>query len=245
MQLLNITARLPWLAVCCAVEEGACAVSTAPSTAAASCVAAALFDATRRLTLLGGRDNMPRSLASPLAGAVALFLGAGRRDAPRSLCHLDAWLEVSREAALSRDGSTLVVLEGGRVRVLRLADGATITLSTCTFILNARSVCVAPDDVVYVASLSAGVVQTTLQLRVTAVESFAAVDADALSANEHVLLVALARKFAIVVYDRASRAPVWSGESFGVDPRQRSVCCIPNQRDAFAVVCALRSGYYY
>jgi hypothetical protein len=68
--LATATARLLWLQSCCAVAEGA-AVPLSDAIHDASprcppdvCVAVVLGDALRHVSVLGGREGMPRSLGS-------------------------------------------------------------------------------------------------------------------------------------------------------------------------------------
>jgi hypothetical protein len=56
--------RLCWLRACCAVAEGA----EVPLTHADTCVGAVLGDALHRVSVLGGREGMARSLAACMAG---------------------------------------------------------------------------------------------------------------------------------------------------------------------------------
>lgn len=89
-QCRGAPARLPWLRAVVGVALGAAdaapdgaatsaaalprAAELAAKSAAAQCVAAVLFDTRGRLTILGGRDGMPVSLASIPAASVARFL---------------------------------------------------------------------------------------------------------------------------------------------------------------------------
>ncbi len=109
--------RLCWLQSVCAVAEGADvrlsrgrpgASSRCPPSA---CVGAVLGDALRRLSVLGGREGMPRSLGSVYGGAITRFLGGGLvLDVSRVIeMGVVAW---GNGMAVSRDGSTLLVTDG-------------------------------------------------------------------------------------------------------------------------------------
>ena len=83
--LSPVAPRLCWLQSCCAVAEGADVLLSRTDTLDASspcppavCVGAVLGDALHRVSVLGGRDGMPRSLGSVYGGAVTRFLGVGR-----------------------------------------------------------------------------------------------------------------------------------------------------------------------
>jgi hypothetical protein len=72
--LFSETARLSWLRSCCAVAESAdepLACAAAPDApqqwTATACVSAVLGD--DRVSMLGGREGLPRSLASVFGGA--------------------------------------------------------------------------------------------------------------------------------------------------------------------------------
>lgn len=112
--------RFAVLRAFCAVAEGADVLVPSPvevltaDTAAetgvgAACVAAVLGDAQRRLSILGGRSEMPRSLGSVLGSFVVRFVGGGLRGVEsRAVKTLNA-RSVSNGVAVSRDGSTLLV----------------------------------------------------------------------------------------------------------------------------------------
>jgi hypothetical protein len=108
-------ARVAVLRAFCAVAEGAdviIPVFPIPPAAAdsAACVAAVLGDACRRLSILGGRDGMPRSLGSIFGSLGTLFLG-GLRDKVSRVIKTPGVKSASNGVAISRDGSTLLVLE--------------------------------------------------------------------------------------------------------------------------------------
>ncbi len=76
--------RLLWLRSCCAVAEGADVPlsHTVPDASRCPpdvCVAAVLGDALGRVSVLGGREGMLRSLGSVFGGSVTRFLGGGLR----------------------------------------------------------------------------------------------------------------------------------------------------------------------
>ena len=106
-----------WFAVLralCAVGEGAdvripvSSIPPAMRTSGAACVAAVLGDACRRLSILGGRDGMPRSLGSVYGSLVTRFVGGLRGKVSRVIKTpgIKSW---SNCVAVSRDGCTLLV----------------------------------------------------------------------------------------------------------------------------------------
>jgi DNA-binding beta-propeller fold protein YncE len=97
-------------------------------------VGAVLGDALRRVSVLGGREGMPRSLGSVYGGAVTRFLG-GRLvlDASRVIeMGVVAW---GNGVAVNRDGSTLLVADtdGGShaIHAFRVADGSRLRVIGC------------------------------------------------------------------------------------------------------------------
>ncbi len=125
--------RLCWLQSACAVAEGADVrrsvgeLDVSSHCPADVCVAAVLGDALRRVSVLGGREGMPRSLGSVYGGAVTRFLGG------------DMVFDISRViepdfkgrgsgVAVSRDGSTLLVLgkndRSHAIHAFSVADGS-------------------------------------------------------------------------------------------------------------------------
>ena len=122
--LCSSTARVLWLRAMCAVAEGAdVPLSHAVHDASSSrcprdvCVAAVLGDTLRRVSVLGGREGMPRSLGSVLGGSVTRFLGGSLRgvvsrviDTPTPVMTLGLGL------AVSVDGCTLLVSDSGLLK---------------------------------------------------------------------------------------------------------------------------------
>jgi DNA-binding beta-propeller fold protein YncE len=72
-------------------------------------VAAVLGDALRRVSVLGGREGMPRSLGSVYSSSVARFLGACFEGVQSRVISMSAVRSFSNGIAVSRDGSTLLV----------------------------------------------------------------------------------------------------------------------------------------
>jgi DNA-binding beta-propeller fold protein YncE len=113
--LLSETARLLWLRACCAVAEGAdvplshTTSDSSPRCPPDVCVAAVLGDALHRVTVLGGRDGMPRSLGSVYGGSVTLCLGGSLRVVVSRVVDTPGVQSESNGVAVSRDGSTLLV----------------------------------------------------------------------------------------------------------------------------------------
>jgi hypothetical protein len=127
--------RLCWLQSVCAVAEGADVPPSHADTGTSSrcllgvCVAAVLGDAERRVSVLGGREGMPRSLGSVYGGAVTRFLGG------RPVLDVNRVIETglasgSNGMAVSRDGSTLLVAQGAyfssshAIHAISVADGS-------------------------------------------------------------------------------------------------------------------------
>jgi hypothetical protein len=105
--------RLLLVQACCAVAEGADvplsrAVADDASAAADMCVAAVLGDALRRVSVLGGREGMPRSLGSVYGGSITRFLG-GLRGVVSDVVKTPGIVPWSNGIAVSHDGSTLLL----------------------------------------------------------------------------------------------------------------------------------------
>jgi hypothetical protein len=119
--------RLPWLFACCAVAEGAEVVFGGGG--AGGAVAAALRDSQGRVAACGGREGMPRSLASVYAAIITLFLSERRlvrrvsAKTPRSP-ETRVACSTSDSFAVSRDGTTLFVCRIGTVFAFDIATGA-------------------------------------------------------------------------------------------------------------------------
>jgi DNA-binding beta-propeller fold protein YncE len=123
-------------------------------------VAAVLGDALRRVSVLGGREGMPRSLGSVLGGAVAFFLDGGLRGVESRVIKTPGLKSFSNGVAVSRDGSTLLVtdywggsnaiheyrvVDGSRRRVVGGAGDGPLQFK------NPREVWIASDHFVFVA----------------------------------------------------------------------------------------------
>jgi DNA-binding beta-propeller fold protein YncE len=127
--------RLSWLRACCAVAEGAdvplahTAVGDTSSRCPPEvCVGAVLGDALRRVSVLGGREGMARSLGSVYGGSVTRFLGGGLQGVASRVIDTPGVESDYNGVALSRDGSTLLVSDcyGGShgIHVFSVADGS-------------------------------------------------------------------------------------------------------------------------
>ncbi len=92
------------------------------------CVAAVLGDALHRISVLGGREGMSRSLGSVYGGSVARFLCDSPRGVESRIIATPGAKSWSNGVAVSRDGSTLLVSDGGggshAIHEFRVADGA-------------------------------------------------------------------------------------------------------------------------
>jgi hypothetical protein len=128
-----------WLRSCCGVAEGADVPlshsgTADPSSSSSSsrcppavCVAVVLGDALRRVSVLGGREGMPRSLGSVYGGSVTRFLGGGCRGVVSRVIDTPG-VKSMNGVAVSRDGSTLLVSDssGGShpIHEFAIADGS-------------------------------------------------------------------------------------------------------------------------
>jgi hypothetical protein len=153
-----------WLAVLhalCAVAEGAYVPEPAPAAVSeeAACVAAVLGDPLRRLSIMGGRDGMPRSLGSVLGSLVVRFVG-GFRARELRVIQTPGVKSFCNGIAVSRDGSTLLVsdVDSHGVHVFGVADGVYLrtigSWGSGRLQFNIpRQAWVASDDFVFVAEL--------------------------------------------------------------------------------------------
>jgi DNA-binding beta-propeller fold protein YncE len=152
------SARLTFLAAVCAVVEGA--TFAAPDTDGT--VTAALNDAQRRVCVLGGRADMPRSFGSVYAGSVVRFLG-GCRGVPSRVIEtgVASW---NNTMALTHDGTMLLAVNISidvditrpAITVIRVAGGDVVrrvgTHGTGPLQFRCpRQVCVAVDEHVFIA----------------------------------------------------------------------------------------------
>jgi DNA-binding beta-propeller fold protein YncE len=120
-----------------------------------------LGDALRRVSVLGGREGMPRSLGSVYGGAVTLFLGGGLRGVVSRVIDTPGVQSWSNGVAVSRDGSTLLVSDTAdsgshAIHAFRVVDGSRLRVigSWGTGPLQFKlphQVWVASDDFVFVA----------------------------------------------------------------------------------------------
>jgi hypothetical protein len=173
--LASATARLLWLRAVCAVAEGAdvplshtVAEGSSSSSSSSSswspcfppdvCVAAVLGDALHRMSVLGGREGMPRSLGSVYGGSVTRFLGGSLRGVVSRVIDADLPSRYNG-VAVSRDGRTLLLSDSGyysshAVHEFGIADGRHRVVGGGDHWLqfeDPRQVCIAPDGFVFVA----------------------------------------------------------------------------------------------
>jgi DNA-binding beta-propeller fold protein YncE len=113
-----------------------------------------------RVSVLGGREGMPRSLGSVLGGAVTRFLGVGERSATMRVIPMPDVRSWSNGVAVSRDGATLLVSGWGScpdaIHEFAVADGSLRRTIGCEGDgpLQLRvpcQVCIAPDGFAFVA----------------------------------------------------------------------------------------------
>jgi DNA-binding beta-propeller fold protein YncE len=124
------------------------------------CVAAVLGDALRRVSVLGGREAMLRSLGSVLSGSVTRFLGGSLRGVESRVIDTPDVTSGANGVAVSRDGCTLLVtdhvgssnaiheydvMDGSRRRVVGGGGQSPLQFN------HPCQVWIAPDDFVFVA----------------------------------------------------------------------------------------------
>ncbi len=115
------------------------------------CVAAVLGDA--RVSVLGGREDMPRSLGSVYSGSVTRFLGGIQGIVSRVIDTPDK-VGARSFIAVSRDGSSLLVHGRGSLHQLRTSDGSVLRrFSRAGDPLQAW---IADDDLVFISDRSGG-----------------------------------------------------------------------------------------
>jgi DNA-binding beta-propeller fold protein YncE len=159
--------RVPWLRSCCVVAEGGGVPlsHTVPGASSSRCppdvcVGTVLGDALRRVSVLGGREGMSRSLGSVYGGVVTLFLDGGLRGVESRVIDTPGVKSYSNGVAVSRDGSTLLatdywglshlmhefrVVDGSRLRVIGSKGDGPLQFH------NPLQVWIASDDFVFVA----------------------------------------------------------------------------------------------
>jgi hypothetical protein len=118
---------------------------------------ATLTDPQRRLCAFGGRDGLPRSLASVYACFVTLFLGGGIRGAEQRRFQLPDRRNICfGRLAVSRDGASLfMAYNDNTVRQFRVDDGSQLHCTPSFMRTCGTSVAVASDGDVLVASSGA------------------------------------------------------------------------------------------
>jgi DNA-binding beta-propeller fold protein YncE len=119
-----------------------------------------LGDALRRVSVLGGREGMPRSLGSVYGGSVTRFLGGSLRGVVSRVIDTP-WVKSGYNGiAVSRDGCTLLVSDYGvsshTIHEFDIADGSRRRVvgskgQRPLQFSNPYQVCIAPDDFVFVA----------------------------------------------------------------------------------------------
>jgi DNA-binding beta-propeller fold protein YncE len=123
-------------------------------------VAAVLGDAIHRVSVLGGREGMARSLGSALGGLVTRFLGGGLRGVVSRVIDTPGVQSICNGVAVSRDGSTLLVSDyhGGSnaIHAFSVTDGSLLrVVGGAGFgplqFREMRQLWIADDDFVFVA----------------------------------------------------------------------------------------------
>jgi hypothetical protein len=219
--LASATARLMWLRACCAVAEGAdVALShTLPDAASRCppdvCVATVLGDALHRVSALGGREGMARSLGSVYAGCVTRFLGGSFRGVVSRVIAIAGVESMYNGLAVSRDGATLLVSDGGvgrshTIHEVSVADGSLRRVvggkgdGPLQF-NNPCQVYIAPDGFVFVADCYSDRVQVlTPGLAFHAFVGIGLVELPAgVCANADVVVVSLHTACCLTVFSRS------------------------------------------
>ncbi len=138
--------------------DAAAASAAASAAAAAACVAAVLGDTLQRLSTMGGREGMPRSVGSLWGSFVVRFAG-GFRGVQRRVIKTASVKSLLPSAAVTRDGSKLLVTAGYHttgIRVYCVTTGAYLGSVGCRgdkplqFEMPTQ-LWVASDDFVFVA----------------------------------------------------------------------------------------------
>jgi DNA-binding beta-propeller fold protein YncE len=126
-------------------------------------VAAVLGDALHRVSVLGGREGMPRSLGSVYGGSVTRFLGGSLRGVESRVIVMPGLQSTCNGIAASRDGSTVLVSDyfGGSdaIHEFRVVDGSRLRViggagTRPLQFKGPRQVWIASDDFVFVTELS-------------------------------------------------------------------------------------------
>jgi DNA-binding beta-propeller fold protein YncE len=120
-----------------------------------------LGDAEHRVSVLGGREGMARSLGSVYSGAVTRFLGGSLRGVVSRVIDTGRLKSYSNGVAVSRDGATLLVSDSSlfsshAIHELNIADGSRRRViggegSGPLQFNNPKQVFIAPDGFVFVA----------------------------------------------------------------------------------------------
>ncbi len=121
------------------------------------CVAAVLGDELHRVSVLGGREGMPRSLGSVYGGSVTRFLGGSLRGVAKPIdvkCYVPAH---SAGVAMTVDGCSLLVADSSDFIHEYDVDTGSLVRTICgrgdgpLQFRGAHQMCVAPDGFVFVA----------------------------------------------------------------------------------------------
>jgi tripartite motif-containing protein 71 len=126
------------------------------------CVAAVLGDEERRVAVLGGREDMPRSLGSVYGGYVTRFLGGSLQGVESRVVHTRCVRSLGNGVAVSVDGVTLLLSDGSgsshAIHEMSLVDGSRRRVIGGEGVgplqfKGPRQVFIAPDGFVFVADV--------------------------------------------------------------------------------------------
>jgi DNA-binding beta-propeller fold protein YncE len=180
-------------------------------------VAVVLGDALRRVSVLGGREGIPRSLGSVYAASVTRFLGGILRGVASRVVDMQGVQSSCNGVAASVDGCTLLVSDGDwpgshAIHEVGVADGSRRRVvggeegdEPLQFSFPCQ-VCIAPDGFVFVADYNNHRVQVlTPSLAFHCFIGEGAVSPPGVCANADVVVVSTSRH-RIAVFNRCDGA---------------------------------------
>ncbi len=120
-----------------------------------------LGDAPRRVSVLGGREGMPRSIGSVYAGSVTRFLGGSLRGVVSRVFNRPGVSSYSQGVAVSVDGCTLLASDSGLCGSHAILEFGAVDGSLLRVVgsegdgplqfWRPQHLCIAPDGFVFVA----------------------------------------------------------------------------------------------